>query len=162
VTQRRKYASLRSVSSNRKTRLPRRNTVSREPGTSSRPQPLTVVSATPHHHDKGVLEAWLHQPVNLWPLSTLPRRPFTRQYLVDVTSEIRAAVDTMWAGSRVFFLVTGHAYFNAVAIQALRQRLHHPFVLLVYTDNGNFEPFPTNFSFDLPLGLPQDRLGSTF
>jgi endonuclease V-like protein UPF0215 family len=101
-----------------------------------------------------VLETWLKEPVNLWPLSTRERQPITREYLTDVTAEIRAEVERFWAGSRVVYLVTGHPYFNVVAVQALRQKLHHPFVLLVYDDRGGFEPFPTNFSFDLPLGLP--------
>lgn len=114
---------------------------------------LTVVSATPHHHDKAVLEAWLKEEVSLYPLSTISRRALTRDYILDVTAEIRTSVERIWAGSRVFFLVTGHAYFNVVAVQALRQRLNHPFVILVYNENGGFEPFPTNFVFDAPLSV---------
>lgn len=114
---------------------------------------LTVVSATPHHHDKAVLEAWLEDQVILYPLSTLARRPLTRDYILDVTAEIRSSVEKIWSGSRVFFLVTGHAYFNVVAVQALRQRLRHPFVILVYNEQGGFEPFPTNFVFDAPLSV---------
>jgi len=114
---------------------------------------LTVVSATPHHHNKAVLEAWLKDSVTLYPLSTLPRRELTRDYILDVTAEIRAAVERIWPGSRIFFLVTGHAYFNVVAVQALRQRLRHPFVILVYNEQGEFEPFPTNFVFDAPLSV---------
>lgn len=115
---------------------------------------LTVVSATPHHHDKAVLEGWLKEPVVLYPLSTLARRSLTRDYILDVTAEIRASVERIWPASRIFFLVTGHAYFNVVAVQALRQRLGYPFVILVYNEQGGFEPFPTNFVFDAPLGLP--------
>jgi endonuclease V-like protein UPF0215 family len=87
----------------------------------------------------------------LYPLSQARRAPLTREYILDVTAEIRSAVERIWAGSRVFFLITGHAYFNVVAVQALRQRLNHPFVIIVATENGQFEPFPTNFVFDLPL-----------
>lgn len=114
---------------------------------------ITVVSATPHHHDKTVLEAWLKEEVTLWPLSLRKREPLTRDYLTDVTAEIRTSVEQIWPGSRVFFLVTGHAYFNVIAVQALRQRLKHPFVILVYNDTGGFEPFPTNFVFDSPLSV---------
>lgn len=114
---------------------------------------ITVVSATPHHHDKAVLETWLREEVTLWPLSLRKRESLTREYLTDVTAEIRASVEQIWPGSRVFFLVTGHAYFNVIAVQALRQRLRHPFVILVYNDTGGFEPFPTNFVFDSPLAL---------
>lgn len=114
---------------------------------------LTVVSATPHHHDKTVLEGWLKDQVELYPLSTLARRPLTRDYILDVTAEIRASVDRIWASSRIFFLVTGHSYFNVVAVQALRQRLRYPFVILVYNEQGGFEPFPTNFVFDAPLSI---------
>lgn len=114
---------------------------------------LTVVSATPHHHDKAVLEGWLRDQVVLYPLSTISRRSLTRDYILDVTAEIRASVEHIWPGSRVFFLVTGHAYFNVVAVQALRQRLRHPFVILVYNEQGGFETFPTNFVFDAPLSV---------
>lgn len=114
---------------------------------------LTVVSATVHHHDKAVLEGWLKDEVSLYPLSTIPRQPLTREYILDVTAEIRASVDRIWPGSRVFFLITGHAYFNVVAVQALRQRLRYPFVILVYNEQGGFEPFPTNFVFDSPLAI---------
>lgn len=114
---------------------------------------LTVVSATPHHHDKKVLEEWLKDQVTLYPLSTLARRPLTRDYILDVTAEIRASVERIWDGSRIFFLVTGHAYFNVVAVQALRQKMRYPFVILVYNEQGGFEPFPTNFVFDFPLSV---------
>jgi hypothetical protein len=114
---------------------------------------LTVVSATPHHHNKSVLEGWLKDEVVLYPLSTIPRQPLTRDYILDVTAEIRASVDRIWPGSRIFFLVTGHAYFNVVAVQALRQRLRYPFLILVYNEQGGFEPFPTNFVFDAPLSV---------
>ena len=100
-----------------------------------------------------VLEGWLKDQVVLYPLSTISRRPLTRDYILDVTAEIRTSVERIWAGSRIFFLVTGHAYFNVVAVQSLRQRLRYPFVILVYNEQGGFEPFPTNFVFDSPLAI---------
>jgi hypothetical protein len=108
---------------------------------------IQILSATPHNHSVQEIKEWFGEPVEVIPLSSSKREPMTREYILRVTSEIHEGFMKFHEGNRVYFLVTGHPYFNMIAFELLRH-LKYPFILLVYGVSG-YELFGTNFVSDL-------------
>lgn len=116
---------------------------------------VMILSAMSHQHGAREIEKSVGAPVEVVPLSLAERQPLTdRDYILRVVADIHASIDKITPGSRVIFLVTGNAFFNTVAIDALRKHLDYPFNLLVYNGDGGYHFFSSELVFDLPLFSP--------
>lgn len=111
---------------------------------------VQVISATSHQHNRYAIEEWFQERVELIALSPIPRQRMSRDYMNQIIAEIHEAVDHISLGSRVFFLMTGHPLFNAVALYALRKRLEDlPFLILVW-DGAAYHAYSSEFVLEYP------------
>lgn len=111
---------------------------------------IQVITATTHSHNRYAIQEWFQEKVDLIALSPTPRQPMSRDYMNRIVGEIHENVQRIALSSRVFFLVTGHPFFNLVAVYALKERMgDRPFLLLVY-DGEEYHAWGSNFVLDYP------------
>jgi hypothetical protein len=74
----------------------------------------------------------------------------SRDYMNSIIAEIHESVEKLHFSSRVFFLMTGHPFFNAVALYALKRRLGEtPFLILVW-EGESYHAWGSNFALEYP------------